>query len=360
MDIRFDLRWRCGADAGELEPELFRLLDAIQESGSLRAAAEECAISYRHAWGLLQKWDAMFGQPLARLERGKGAALTRLGLKLLWGEKRVRARLEPHFQSLASELTAELSAAIAVGDQQALRIFASHGLAIALLRDLAQKTRNLTLDLQFHGSLESLRLLKSGRCDIAGFHLPEGALGARLAPRFRRLLDPEADALIHVVRRRQGLMTAPANPKEIHGISDLARSGVRFVNRQVGSGSRAAFDLLLEEAQVNPDQILGYNNEEFTHMAVAAIVASGGADAGLGIEAAARHFGLHFIPIAWENYWFVVRHDKLNSPVVSNFLAVLRGAAFKSQVAALAGYEAQRAGAIVPVDGAGFAREAVW
>ncbi|MEN8259699.1 MAG: substrate-binding domain-containing protein [Pseudomonadota bacterium] len=357
MDIRFDLRWRCGGDIGEIDPQLFRLLQFIQEGGSLRAAATECAISYRHAWGLLQKWEHSFGHPLARLERGKGAVLTALGLKLLWGEKRVRARLEPQFDSLASELSAALNDVITVGDQPALRIFASHGLAIALLRDLVRASQNLRLDLQFQGSLESLRLFKSGRCDVAGFHLPEGVLGTRLAPRFRRFLNPHTDALIHVVRRRQGLMTAPSNPKGIHALSDLAQSSVRFVNRQIGSGTRAALDLLLEEAQVDPDRIQGYSNEEFTHMAVAAMVASGGADAGFGIEAAARQFGLQFVPFSWENYWFALRREMLNNPVVSNFLAVLRGPEFEAQVAALPGYEARRAGSIVPVDAAGVASE---
>jgi len=351
VEIRFGLHWSLGlAQAETVEPELFRLLQYMHERGSLQAAAKDQGVSYRYAWGLLRKWQRVIGQPLARLERGRGATLTPLGQKLLWGQRRINARLGPELESLGSELAAELRAVLQVDSGPPLRIYASHGLAIPLLRDLLQAQRGIRVDLQFRGSLDSVRLLRGSKCDLAGFHLPDGALGARLAPRFRRSLDPNSDVLIHAVRRRQGIMAAQANPKRIESVADLAKDSLRFVNRQPGSGTRMILDLLLEEAAVVPEAIHGYSTEEFTHMAVAAIVASGGADTGFGIEAAARHFGLHFISVTWENYWFALPRDTLSKSAVSELVSMLRSAEFKSQAGALPGYDAAQAGTIVPVD----------
>lgn len=348
MNIRLGLRWEHGyEDSDEVKPEVFRLLHAIQEGGSLRVAAAACEISYRNAWGLLQKWERAFGAPLARLERGRGACLTALGQKLLWGETRAQARLGPDLESLASEISAELHRTLRGDAQDPLRIFASHGLAITLLRDLLLAERQIELDLQFRGSLECLRLLRASRCEIAGFHLAEGQLGARLVPRYRKLLD-STDILVHVVRRRQGLMTAPDNP--LLGIADLTKNSVRFVNRQPGSGTRILLDLLLEEAGIATDQVRGYSTEEFTHLAVAAMVASGAATAGFGIEAAARRFNLRFIPVTWENYWFALRRENLTHPSIAVVMKAIRAARFRKKVAALTGYEAPQSGATHSVE----------
>ncbi|MGH8558498.1 MAG: substrate-binding domain-containing protein [Methylococcales bacterium] len=351
MDIRFDLRWYCGHDRSEeITAELFQLLDAIHENGSLRAAAAQCALSYRHAWGLLQKWERLAGHPLVLLKRGRGAVLTLLGEKLIQAHKRILAGMEPKFSSMASELSVELNALLNSQNQTALQICASHGLAVAMLRELAQTRFQLALDLQFHGSLDSLQLLKSGRCELAGFHLPEGAAGARFLPRIRRYLNPETDALIYAARRRQGLMTAADNPYTIRDLADLTRKPVHFINRQKNSGTRTTFDFLLEDAGIEPDRIRGYYSEEFTHLAVAALVASGAADCAFGIEEAARQFNLHFIPFNWEAYWFALAKNKLQTPAVGDFLGLLRSPEFHEKVTELSGYETARAGSVVMLD----------
>jgi molybdate transport repressor ModE-like protein len=350
VTIHLDLRWHFGeSPAEEVEPDLFQLLQAIQEFGSLQLAAKKGEISYRHAWGLMQKWERLIGHPLATLERGKGARLTPLGEKFLWGQRRVLARLGPELESLASELDAELRLLLSRGTPAPLRITASHGLAIVMLRDLLHKTSVVKLDLQFRGSLDSLRTLAGSKCDLAGFHLPEGPLGRRVAPQYRRWLDPEDHVLIHVVRRCQGLMTQPDNPKGITTLTDLIKPGVRFVNRQAGSGTRLLLDCLLEEARMDPERITGYHTEEFTHMAVAALVAGGAADAGFGIQAAASQFQLRFVPVVWENYLLAVKRAELSSPGVFELLRILRGAEFRDQVNALPGYDAEQSGTAVPV-----------
>lgn len=350
MTIQLDLRWRFGESPPEkIEPELFQLLQAIQELGSLQLAAKKVNISYRHAWGLMHKWERLIGHSLAMLERGRGAKLTPLGEKLLWGHRRVQARLGPELESLSSDLDAELRLLLSRGSQMPLRIIASHGLAVVMLRDLLHKENAIRLDLQFRGSVDSLRMLAGSKCDLAGFHLPEGALGRRVAPQYRRWLNPEVHVLIRVVRRCQGLMTQPDNPKGIGTLTDLTKPDVRFVNRQAGSGTRLLLDYLFEEARLDPERITGYHTEEFTHMAVAALVASGAADAGFGIQAAAGQFQLRFVPVVWENYLFAVKRAELSTPGVSELLRILRGAEFKNQVNALPGYDASQAGAVTPL-----------
>jgi len=220
MSIKLGLRWFYRArELHDMPEDLFALLQAIADTGSLRAAASECGVSYRHAWGILQNWQKHFASPLVELRRGRsqGALLTKIGEKLLWEYHRITARLEPELESLASELSSELAAIINIEPQNSLRIVASHGLVIASLRELAQKSFNLPLDIQFQGSLDSLQQYKSGRYDIAGFHLPEGKLGKALLPRVRRLINTETDSLVYALRRQQGLMLAPGNPKSVEG-----------------------------------------------------------------------------------------------------------------------------------------------
>ncbi|MGR9108034.1 MAG: substrate-binding domain-containing protein [Gammaproteobacteria bacterium] len=351
MDIHFDLRWYFGNESPEeITVELFRLLNAIQVGGSLRAAARECGLSYRHAWGLLQKWERLSGHPFAILERGKGAVLTPLGEKLIQEHTRILADLQPQLSSLSTELAAELGKVLGKGKKTPLRVCASHGMAVALLRDLARQRFQFALDLKFHGSLDSLELFKAGRCEMAGFHLPEGRAGARFVPRIGRCLDTDNDVLIYAVRRRQGLMAAGDNPYAIRNLRDLAEKPIRFVNRQPNSGTRITFDYLLEDARIHPERIRGYHDEEFTHLAVAAMVASGAADCAFGVEEAARQFSLHFIPFNWEAYWFSVARERLKTPVVSDFLRILRSPEFQEGVADLSGYEATRAGTVVLPD----------
>lgn len=351
MDLHLEVRWRIGgSDAKDIEPALFDLLEAIEQGGSIRVAATRCRVSYRYAWGLVQQWGRLLGAPLCVLERGRGARLTALGEGLLWGRRRITASLSPTLEGLASNLCAELRAATTLPTDPPLRIFASHGLAISALRDLMRARGGVVLDLQFRGSLESLRLLHAGRCDLAGFHIAGGPLGQRLAPRYQRWLRPEAQVLIHVVHRQQGLITAQQPVRPIRSLRDLAAGPLRFVNRQAGSGTRLLFDALIEEAGVRPEEIQGYDTEEFTHLAVAALIASGAADCGFGIQAAAHQFGLPFLPVTRERYCFALARDTLASPAVAELIALLRSPLFRERAAGLAGYDARESGTLLPVE----------
>jgi molybdate transport repressor ModE-like protein len=349
--IGFDVRWRLqGKESMHIESELFSLLQEIEGSGSLQVAARTLGISYRYAWDLIRKWSARIGHPLADLQRGRGTKLTALGAKLLWAQHRVNARLGPTLESLASEIDTEISGLIRSKDVPPLRVHASHGLAIAILRDMLNGMESGAIDLQFRGSLDSLRIYRSGKCDIAGFHMPEGRLGQEIGPRFRRLLDPSTDVLVQVVRREQGMMTAAGNPKKITGLKDLLRKNVTMINRQPASGTRLILDALLAEAAIDPQKIRGYGNEEFTHMAVAAMVASGAADVGFGIRAAAAQLGLAFVSLVHESYVFGLSREQLRSAAIVRLREVLRSGEFRRRIAALPGYDASLSGNIVDME----------
>ncbi len=339
-------RWRwCDADrVVELEPLLLALLAAIGRGASLRAAAAEVGVSYRHAWGMLGCWSERFGAPLVAMARGRGTRLTPLGEALVSGERLIRERLAPLLEEAAGELEQRLAAVLETGDDR-LRLCASHDLVLGELRTLLRR-RGVNLILCFCGSFESLRRLRAGECDLAGFHLPEGELGQALVRRYRDLLGREL-RLVSLVRRRQGLMTAAGNPKDIREIGDLVRCGVRFVNRQAGSGTRLALDTLLRQVGCDPTGIEGYEDEEYTHSAVAALVASGAADVGLGLEAAARRFGLDFVPLFWERYFLALSRRRLAEAEMQTLLAVLEGEVFREQAAALPGYTAEDAGTVL-------------
>src|SRR5580693_3928911 len=175
-DIRptldLDLVWTAGHQARKpIDADLFRLLKAIKRTGKLTLATSEVGLPCRQAWGLSTMWSERMGQPLVVKERGRGTNLTALGERLLWIRERINARLAPHLESAASEGEQQLSE-ILNEPHPALCVHASHDLVLAELRDLL-RTR---LDVRFVGSLESVIALCKSQCEVAGFHLPEGAL----------------------------------------------------------------------------------------------------------------------------------------------------------------------------------------
>jgi putative molybdopterin biosynthesis protein len=241
--VKLQDEWQLQPGGGQaVEPILFRVLYAMHSSGSLAGAARMVKMSYRHVWGLVGKWERMFGKPLVKLSRGRGAELTEFGQKLLWAEQLVRARLAPEIESVGQEIERALTPIVQAKSDR-LVVCASHDLALAQLRDRLARRDGLKLDLRFLGSLESLAALAKGQCSIAGFHFSEG-MEQPAAALFRRYLKPRQHKLIGLATRTQGLMVARGNPKQIGDLGDLTRSGVRLINRQRDSGSRIEFDEL--------------------------------------------------------------------------------------------------------------------
>lgn len=329
-----------------LPARLIELLVQVHEQGSLLAAARALGLSYRHAWDLVRQGEAQFNAPLLRMERGKGSQLTDLGGKIVWADHRILARLKPALDSLASELAAEIGRA--VSDAPALlRLHASHGFAVErLIERLTQQ--GLRLELTYGSSTAAAAALHDGDCDAAGFHIPLGPAQDAALAHYRRWLAGEDLTIIDIAVRRQGLMVRAGNPKEIFSLADLARPQVRFINRQAGSGTRLLLEALLKAQGVDPGQIAGFEQGEYTHAAVAAYVASGMADVGFGLEPPARHFKLDFVPLAHERYFLLCRDALMDTPPMRTVLQTLRDPAFQAVVGALPGYDASVAGQVRP------------
>ncbi|WP_234985982.1 substrate-binding domain-containing protein [Pseudogulbenkiania subflava] len=349
LRVRSQLVWELAADSGDAIPfRLIELLTAVQTHGSLLTAAKSCDTSYRHAWGLVQQAQDALGVPLLEMARGKGARLTPLGEKLVWANRRIKARIGPLLETLASEIETELRHALqAVGAP--LRLHASHGFAVEMLvRTLS--AAGMAIDLKYRSSQDAVAALHAGECDLAGFHVPLGEFQSTIAASYAEHFDRHEQRVIHIVTRRQGLMVVRGNPRKIYEIADLGRPEVRFVNRQPGSGTRLLLDKLLQKAGVSPLQVHGYEQAELTHAAVAAFIASGMADVGLGIETAARRFDLDFLPLQTERYFFLVRRATLDHPALQSMIAALQSAEFRHDIGQLPGYDGAQSGAILSVD----------
>jgi putative molybdopterin biosynthesis protein len=340
-----------GQRGAALHNPLFELLQAVHEHGSIQHAAKHLGASYRHIWGALKRWEDALGEPLVTWAQGQPARLTPFADRLLWAEKRARARLTPHIEALRAELERVLADALD-GSQHVLTIFASHDLALPMLRDLANQAHGLHIDLRFAGSVDALAALAQGRCRVAGFHVPVLPGGSRqFAAAMKPLLKPGLHKLIGCVRRTQGLMVQPGNPLRLQGLADLvpkAGRAPRFINRQSGSGTRLLMDHLLAEQGLSPADIPAwFGAPEDSHLAVAAALASGAADAGPGIEAAARAFGLGFVPLIDEDYFLVCLKDALEHPAVLKLRAALEGDAWAQALQALPGYAPARGGEVL-------------
>jgi molybdate transport repressor ModE-like protein len=338
--------WRFEAESGEqVDPRLFTLLKAIHADGKLTLASKQAGVSYRSAWDMLKNATSFFGSPLVEMERGKGAQLTTLGEKLLWAEQRSNAGLFPQLDNVASELNLEIGKA---RKQQlaVIRIHASHGYAVEKVPQLMAAQGHADVDLQYMGSVDALASLSRSNCELAGFHVPLGAIGSSLWDSYAKWIKPRQQKIIRLVIRTQGLIVPPGNPRNITGLRDLCRPGVRFVNRQRGSGTRILLDSLLRSQSIDSANIAGYDSGEFTHAAVAAFVGSGMADAAFGVEPAARQFKLDFLPMVKERYMFACRNESVGLAPVKELIALLKGPEFKRVIGPVPGYTLDNPGEV--------------
>ncbi|MFZ7125144.1 MAG: molybdopterin biosynthesis protein [Desulfobacterales bacterium] len=228
---------------------------------------------------------------------------------------------------------------------QTILIVGSHDNTLDVLADeLRRAGTGLTLSSSHVGSMGGLMAIRRGVCHLAGAHLLDTENGTYNDSYIRRYLPGTPVHLVNLVMRQQGLIVPSGNPKNINGIEDLARSGIRFVNRQGGSGTRILLDYRLAELGIDPESIDGYATEEFTHMAVAVAVLSGLADTGLGICAAAGALGLDFVPVVTEQYDLVIPDRFFDTPKIRVLLETISGEPFKTRVQALGGYDTGKTG----------------
>ena len=340
-----------GESVEPLDGRLLPLLEAVATSASLAGAVVECGVSYRAAWGLLRNYERKFGAALVLLERGRGASLTATGKSLVGAQHMAARRLARVLPGLVTDIGLDRVASQTIPLE--LRLAASHDLALAALREALPNDTGLKLEVSFTGSLQAIQEFAAARADVAGFHVPiAGCQTLQLKP-YLKWLRARRDRLIQFVDRDQGLILPHGNPKKVRKILDIATKKLRFVNRKRGSGTRLLVDQMMIDAGIDPTAIDGYGTEEFTHAAVAATVASGGADAGLGLRAAAAEYQLAFVPLIRERYFFTVRAKHLESPPVARLIEVLRSPALARIVRHLSGYDTAASGSVIGLDALG-------
>ena len=228
-----------------------------------------------------------------------------------------------------------------------VRVLGSHDPLIDEAADTLRQTDIRAYVSSAHvGSMGAILALSRGEGQLGGVHLLDATDGSYNVSYVEKFIPDGGVALIECVRRAQGLIVAKGNPLGICAVADLAKEGIRYINRQKGAGTRVLLDYLLHQASVSPRAIGGYEREELTHTAVAAQIAAGSADCGLGILAAARMYDLDFIPVCEETYDLLVSLAAMESPQVRAFLRVLASDAFLRRLDALGGYSYDQPGRV--------------
>lgn len=332
---------------------LIDLLQAVSGQGSISAGARALGLSYRHVWGELKRWENELGNELVIWEKGQSARLTEFGAKLMWAERQAQARLAPQIEALRAEL--ERTYAQAFDDSvHVVTLYASHDEALSTLREYAlrqahaQTQGQLHLDIRFTGSVDAIRALNEGRCEMAGFHTLLDSGAKTLTERsYKPLLRPGLHKIIGFAQRTQGLMVAKGNPLGLHSLQDLAARQARFANRALGTGTRVVLDELLTRAATPAASINGYEHTEPSHAAVANAVAAGQFDAGLGIAAAAQQVGLDFVPLVEERYHLVCLKSALTQPGTLALLQLLKMPEWQSTMQSIPGYKALQSGEVL-------------
>ncbi len=196
------------------------------------------------------------------------------------------------------------------------------------------------------GSMGGIMAVRRRETHVAGIHLLDEKDGTYNESYIRKYFPGGGIRLVECVGRTQGIMAAKDNPRQITGIESLASSGIRYVNRQKGSGTRILMDYLCAKHRLDTASIYGYEREEFTHTSVAAQIASGSADAGMGIYSAAKMYDLAFIPVCTEQYDLLIPDSAWETPLVQEMLALLRSREFAGKLEELGGYTLRSPGEV--------------
>lgn len=230
--------------------------------------------------------------------------------------------------------------------EQTLVITGSHDPLIDEIIDIMRRTWPDSFVASSHvGSMGGIMAVKRGEAHLGGVHLLDEASGEYNRAYIRKYIPEGGVVLMRCVQRTQGLMVAAGNPLRVEGISDLPR--LRYVNRQKGSGTRVLIDYLLKQQGIDPSAIQDYDREEMTHTAVAAAVAAGSADAGMGILSAARIYGLGFIPVCEEEYDLLISESAMSMEPVQRLIRILQSDEFATRLEKMGGYQLDQPGEII-------------
>ena len=235
--------------------------------------------------------------------------------------------------------------------QNTLVVIGSHDPLLDEVADMMHRADPTVFMSSSHvGSMGGIMAIRRGEAHAGGCHLLDTETGVYNLSFLKKYFPNGGIRLVRCVGRQQGLMLAKGNPLDIKEFADIAKNGVRYVNRQKGSGTRVLMDYLCEQYAVNVSDIYGYEREELTHTSVAAQIANGSADAGMGIYSAAQLYDLDFLPICIEEYDLIIPDHAWETSVVQQLIATLKSPAFREKMLAMGGYTVDHPGEIIPLD----------
>ncbi|HWQ45330.1 MAG TPA: substrate-binding domain-containing protein [Longilinea sp.] len=228
-----------------------------------------------------------------------------------------------------------------------IRFVGSHDMAISWLAgQFNQFAPGVSLTLRFTGSLGGLVALASKTADISGVHLWDQITGEYNKPFIQRILPGQKVALLRLAERNMGIMTTENNPLDIHSLTDLQKSGVHFLNRQPGSGTRVWLDSQLQVNKIDPDKIKGYDQYRATHSFIAEAIATGKVNAGLGLECYARLYNLAFIPLTIEPYDLVIPEETFTLSGIQSLIRFIQSPETKLTIQNFGGYLTENTGSL--------------
>jgi molybdate-binding protein len=326
----------------------------MQALGVINRQDELAALSNEHRLALLRR--LMCGpSTISRLGRDFGRhpawirhhirALEAVGLVQPAGERTTRNYTEKFYRASSDAFAVHMLVAADSGARQLTVALGSDDFALQLLaEELNEKPGGHQIAASSVGSLDGLIALRQGLADMAGCHLLDPETDEYNVPYLRHLFPDRPVDVITLAYREQGLVHAAGAQRRVRDLVDLADSGLRFANRNAGSGTRVWLDARLRELEISHDRILGYEAELRTHGDVAIAVASGAADVGLVVRAAAEEYGLDFTPLFTERYDLVIDAARADEESLARIWDHLDTRRVRHEVGKLRGYDAGHTG----------------
>ena len=229
-----------------------------------------------------------------------------------------------------------------------IHFIGSHDPVVELLFEFLKHARiPVESSISFKGSMDGLIALYRREADISGVHLWDNVSKDYNISYVQHVIPEESVCIVNLVQREQGFIVAPGNPFHLRTWEDITKEGIRFINRQKGSGTRLRLDAYLQAEKISPDRVTGYRHEETTHSGVACLVANGQADVGVGVKAAAQRLGLDFIPLFQERYDLVCLGQTTKTPAWQQLLDVLRSPGFIQAINQQNGYDTSLTGKVL-------------
>ena len=293
---------------------LSQLLKDIESGSSLVVASKKSGTSYRGAWGKLNEVEATLGMPLIIRTKGHGSKLTEFGSFLFKFIDEMHAGHLKHRNTYEETLLKEIKQ-IRKSESARWKFLSSSD---SIIQKAVSEVKGISLKIA--GSGESLERLLNNEAHIAGYHVSNEKNSKAIHQRLSK-----SDIQIYpVMKRIQGLIVKKGNPLRIRSMEDLLNPKIRFINRQIGSGTRLLLDTLLIDEGIEPLDINGYLQEEFTHSAVANAILAGKADVGIGVKNIALENGLSFVALKDEIFFIAMHQEMATQPEASKLIRKIR------------------------------------